>query len=61
MQKIKNYLKEWNNVVYENDFVRKFKTIFIKCDKYYDKNIEDECIIYLKICFKYVGNRGFLS
>jgi len=42
IQKIKNHLKEWDKVVYKDNFIQKFKIIFIKCDEYYDKNLENE-------------------
>jgi len=36
-KKIQGYLNQWNKRVYETNFARNFKTLFIRCKDYYEK------------------------
>ena len=41
-EKIKYYLTRWNNEIYECNFARNFKILFVKCKNYYDDLISTE-------------------
>lgn len=41
-EKLKLYLQEWNNYVYESTFARNFKVLFMKCKNYYEELIMEE-------------------
>lgn len=41
-EEIVNYLKKWDQRVYESTFARNFKVLFVKCKDYYEKlNLEE--------------------
>ncbi|MGL5714133.1 MAG: dynamin family protein [Paraclostridium sp.] len=40
--KLKKYLNEWDNEVYESTFARNFKVLFVKCKNYYEELIMEE-------------------
>lgn len=39
---IKEQLKAWNTGVYESNFARNFKVLFVKCREFYEENIDEE-------------------
>ena len=39
---IKNYISEWNNQIYESNFARNFKRIFVRCNDFYEMEIDEE-------------------
>lgn len=41
-EKLEKQLAEWNTHIYESNFARNFKTIFFRCKKFYEKEIEEE-------------------
>ena len=41
-ERIKHYLTQWNNEIYECNFARNFKILFVKCKNYYDDLISAE-------------------
>ena len=41
-EKIKNQIELWNNQVYESNFARNFKVLFVKCFEYYEKQLSDD-------------------
>lgn len=40
--KIKNWLEKWDNHIYESNFARNFKVLFVRCKEYYEDRIEEE-------------------
>lgn len=40
--KIKLQIQKWNGQVYESNFARNFKIIFVRCKEFYEKEIEEE-------------------
>lgn len=40
--KIKKQIEEWNSHVYESNFARNFKLIFVRCKDFYEDEIEEE-------------------
>lgn len=41
-ENIKNQLELWNNQIYESNFARNFKVIFVRCKEFYEDEIEEE-------------------
>ena len=41
-EKIKNQIEHWNNQVYESNFAKNFKIIFVRCKEFYEDKIEEE-------------------
>lgn len=41
-EKIKQQLERWNQEVYESNFARNFKVLFVKCKDFYEERIEEE-------------------
>lgn len=41
-EKIKRQIGQWNNQVYESNFARNFKIIFVRCKEFYEDEIEEE-------------------
>lgn len=41
-EKIKHQMEEWNQQIYESNFARNFKIIFVRCKKFYEDEIEIE-------------------
>lgn len=39
---IKKQIEVWNNEVYESNFARNFKVIFVRCKDFYEKEIDEE-------------------
>lgn len=39
---IKNQIEKWNNQVYESNFARNFKIIFVRCKEFYEDEIDEE-------------------
>lgn len=39
---IKKQIETWNNEVYESNFARNFKVIFVRCKDFYEKEIDEE-------------------
>lgn len=42
MEKIKRQLQEWNSQIYESNFARNFKILFVRCKDFYEDEIEEE-------------------
>ena len=42
INKIKDQIKVWNNQIYESNFARNFKIIFVRCKEFYEDKIEEE-------------------
>ena len=40
--KIKKQLENWNKQVYESNFARNFKILFVRCKEFYEDEIEEE-------------------
>lgn len=41
-EKIKAYFQEWNERIYESNFARNFKILFVRCREFYENEIEEE-------------------
>lgn len=41
-EKIKNQIELWNNQIYESNFARNFKILFVRCKEFYEDEIEEE-------------------
>lgn len=41
-ENIKKQLEAWNNQIYESNFARNFKVIFVRCKEFYEDEIEEE-------------------
>ncbi|MCD7855005.1 MAG: dynamin family protein [Clostridiales bacterium] len=42
IRKIRTQLEDWNKRVYESNFARNFKVLFVKCRDYYEDKIDEE-------------------
>jgi len=42
MEKINAQIEEWNQQVYESNFARNFKILFVRCRDFYEEEIEEE-------------------
>lgn len=40
--KIRQQLENWNKEIYESNFARNFKIIFVRCKEFYDEEIDEE-------------------
>jgi len=41
-QKIKQQIANWNNEVYESNFARNFKQLFVRCKEFYEDELDEE-------------------
>ena len=41
-EKIRNQIESWNNQIYESNFARNFKILFVRCKEFYEKEIDEE-------------------
>lgn len=41
-EKIKKQIAQWNNQVYESNFARNFKVLFVRCKEFYEDEIDEE-------------------
>lgn len=41
-EKIKAHLTDWNNQIYESNFARNFKILFVRCKEFYEDEIDEE-------------------
>ena len=41
-EKIKNQIELWNKQIYESNFARNFKILFVRCKEFYENKIEEE-------------------
>lgn len=41
-KRIKKQIEQWNSQIYESNFARNFKKIFVKCKEFYEDEIDEE-------------------
>ncbi len=41
-EKIKRQIKDWNSQIYESNFARNFKILFVRCKEFYEDEIDEE-------------------
>jgi GTP-binding protein EngB required for normal cell division len=41
-EKIKKQIEEWNQQIYESNFARNFKILFVRCKEFYEDEIDEE-------------------
>ena len=41
-EKIKKQIVQWNNHIYESNFARNFKVLFVRCKEFYEDEIDEE-------------------
>lgn len=41
-EKIKKQIEQWNSQIYESNFARNFKLIFVRCKEFYEDEIDEE-------------------
>lgn len=41
-ERIREQLKTWNNQIYESNFARNFKVLFVRCREFYEDEIDEE-------------------
>lgn len=42
MNRVKDQISAWNNQIYESNFARNFKIIFVRCKEFYEDEIQEE-------------------